>query len=112
MRVGIVGPGRLGRSLSALLARAIALADARAERVIVVSIPDWGVTGFAHAQQRDAHRVATEIDAFNATAQAIPGTGLGLAFTREVIQIHGGHIAATSELGKGSRFTVSLPIWT
>lgn len=38
------------------------------------------------------------------------GTGLGLAFTREVIQIHGGHIAATSELGKGSRFSVSLPI--
>jgi two-component system phosphate regulon sensor histidine kinase PhoR len=40
------------------------------------------------------------------------GTGLGLAFTREVIQIHGGHITATSELGKGSRFSVSLPIWT
>jgi two-component system phosphate regulon sensor histidine kinase PhoR len=39
------------------------------------------------------------------------GTGLGLAFTREVIQIHGGHITATSELGKGSRFSVSLPIW-
>ncbi len=37
------------------------------------------------------------------------GTGLGLAFTREVIQIHGGHITATSELGKGSRFSATLP---
>ncbi len=47
-----------GRSLanyreefSALLARAIALAGERTDRVIVVSIPDWGVTGFARAQR-------------------------------------------------------------
>jgi signal transduction histidine kinase len=38
------------------------------------------------------------------------GTGLGLAFTREVIQIHRGNITASSELGKGSRFSVTLPI--
>ncbi len=67
-----------GRSLanyreefSALLARAIALAGERTDRVIVVSIPDWGVTGFAGAQHRDAHRIAIEIDAFNATAREI-----------------------------------------
>ncbi|HEY6985706.1 MAG TPA: SGNH/GDSL hydrolase family protein [Rhodanobacteraceae bacterium] len=67
-----------GRSLanyreefSRLLARAIALAGERTSRVIVVSIPDWGVTGFAHAQHRDPHRVAIEIDAYNATAREI-----------------------------------------
>lgn len=67
-----------GRSLanyreefSALLARAIALAGEHTGRVVVVSIPDWGVTGFARAQKRDAHRVAIEIDAFNATAREI-----------------------------------------
>jgi lysophospholipase L1-like esterase len=55
----------------ALLTRAIALAGERTGRVVVVAIPDWGVTGFARAQKRDAHRVAIEIDAFNATAQEI-----------------------------------------
>ena len=67
-----------GRSLanyreefSALLVRAIALAGERTSRVVVVSIPDWGVTGFARAHQRDAHRVAIEVDAFNTTAREI-----------------------------------------
>lgn len=37
------------------------------------------------------------------------GTGLGLALTRRLVELHGGHIAVTSEVGKGSRFTVTLP---
>jgi lysophospholipase L1-like esterase len=64
---------------SALLARAIELAGERADHVVVVSIPDWGVTGFARAQGRDAHRVAIEIDAFNATARAL-ALDRGVAF--------------------------------
>lgn len=47
----------------ALLTRAIAFAGSHASRVIVVSIPDWGVTPFA--QGRDRARITTEIDAFN-----------------------------------------------
>ena len=54
----------------ALLERAIALADHHAQRVIVVSIPDWGVTPFARGEGRDAQQVATGIDAFNAAARA------------------------------------------
>jgi lysophospholipase L1-like esterase len=56
---------------SILLARAIALAGARADRVIAVSIPDWGVTQFAREKTCDQARVALEIDAFNATARTI-----------------------------------------
>ena len=37
-----------------LLQRAIALAHGRADRVVVLAIPDWGVTPFAAAQGRDA----------------------------------------------------------
>ena len=52
-----------------LLARAIALAGDRPERVVVVSIPDWGVTRFAHDQQRDPAAIAVALDAFNAIAR-------------------------------------------
>ncbi len=40
----------------------------------------------------------------------IDGNGLGLTFTQEVIQSHGGQLTLESELNKGSTFTASLPI--
>lgn len=52
----------------ALLQRAIKLAGGNAGHVIVVSIPDWGVTPFAAREGRDASVVAREIDAFNTVA--------------------------------------------
>jgi len=52
----------------ALLQRAIKLAGGNAGHVIVVSIPDWGVTPFAAREGRDASVAAREIDAFNAAA--------------------------------------------
>jgi len=42
-----------------------------AERVLVLSIPDWGVTPFAAAQPRAPTQIAHEIDAYNASARAI-----------------------------------------
>ncbi len=51
-----------------LLRRAIALAGDRASRVLVLSIPDWGVTPFAIAQGRDAAQIASQLDAYNAVA--------------------------------------------
>jgi lysophospholipase L1-like esterase len=53
-----------------LLDRAIALAGGRAARVVVASIPDWGVTRFAREQGRDRARIAAELDAYNALARA------------------------------------------
>jgi lysophospholipase L1-like esterase len=47
-----------------LLARAISLAGGEEERVLVLSIPDWGVMPFAEG--RDTAAIAREIDAFNA----------------------------------------------
>jgi signal transduction histidine kinase len=40
----------------------------------------------------------------------IPGTGLGLSIARELVELHGGHIAATSTLGVGSIFAIYLPL--
>lgn len=39
----------------------------------------------------------------------IPGTGLGLSIVKQIIDLHQGAIAVTSELGKGATFTVYLP---
>jgi two-component system phosphate regulon sensor histidine kinase PhoR len=44
-----------------------------------------------------------------ARARDTGGTGLGLAIVRHVAEAHGGTVAATSELGAGSTFTVTLP---
>lgn len=55
--------------VAALLARAVALVQGRAERVLAVSIPDWGRTPFARSQGRDAARVARELDVYNAIAR-------------------------------------------
>lgn len=54
-----------------LLQRAIALAGNRAGRVLVLSIPDWGITPFAQNELRSPRRIAQEIDTFNATAQTL-----------------------------------------
>lgn len=37
------------------------------------------------------------------------GSGLGLAIAREIVQAHGGHIRAESELGHGAQFSFTLP---
>ena len=59
--------------------------------------------------QADCQRI---FDAFTRlpNGQDKEGVGLGLSITREVVQMLGGTITVTSEEGKGSCFTVSLPI--
>ena len=54
-----------------LLQRAIRFARGRADRVLVLSIPDWGVTPFANNDQRDAATIGSEIDAYNAAARTV-----------------------------------------
>ena len=54
-----------------MLQRAIAFARGKKERVLVLSIPDWGVTPFAIQKGVDADKVAKEINAYNRAKKAI-----------------------------------------
>lgn len=90
--------------------------------------PDGGrveVTMSADAQQAtvqvsdsgpgiDAEHLPFIFDRFyrvdKARSQRIRGTGLGLAIAKWVVDAHDGGIAVTSELGKGTTFTVVLPL--
>lgn len=56
---------------TALLRRAIGFAGGRRDRVLALSIPDWGVTRFGHDSGRDLARISRELDAYNAAARGI-----------------------------------------
>lgn len=59
------------RRFALLLERAIGFAGGHADRVLVLSIPDWGVTRFGRESGRDTSQIARELDAYNAAARAI-----------------------------------------
>jgi len=44
-------------------------------------------------------------------ANRVPGTGMGLAISRAIIEAHRGTLRVSSAPGEGSTFTVQLPAW-
>jgi signal transduction histidine kinase len=61
-------------------------------------------TGCGMADRTKAHI----FDAFFSTKPG--GSGLGLPTTRKIIQAHGGEIRLESEVGRGSKFTIDMPL--
>lgn len=73
---------------------------------IQLTVIDTGI-GIAAADLDRLFQPFVQIDsALSRTAQ---GTGLGLNLVRELVELHGGRVSVTSEIGVGSRFTVDLP---
>ena len=87
---------------AALLARAVTLAGGVAERVVVVSIPDWGVTPHGAAPPDDPDvpvrtpdDIAREVDAFNAAARAeAEAAGAGWADVTDLSREQGALVVA------------------
>ena len=72
-----------------------------------VSIVDTGI-GIAPENIQKLFQPFVQIDSdFNRKYQ---GTGLGLAFVKQVVELHGGNVSVVSDINKGSCFAIELPI--
>jgi signal transduction histidine kinase len=82
--------------------------DVNAIRVngeVRVSVADTG-PGIA---SKDHERIFEEFQQTDAGLERLEGTGLGLALSKRLVELHGGRIWLESELGKGSTFVFTLP---
>jgi GAF domain-containing protein len=83
--------------------------DVRAAAVdgsVEVSVTDTGV-GIA---PEDQEAIFEEFRQVGTADKKVEGTGLGLALSRKFIELHGGRIWVTSQVGVGSTFTFTLPV--
>jgi signal transduction histidine kinase len=86
---------------------AITIRARQTESTIQVDIADSGV-GIAPEQQQALFRRFYRAD--NPLRGELGGAGLGLAITKALVELYGGTIWVSSEVGKGSTFSFSLPI--
>ncbi len=76
---------------------------------IEISVEDNGIG----IQKKDLPKLFTEFTQLHSPdsiKKRYQGTGLGLALTKRLVELHGGTIWAESELGRGSKFIFTLPI--
>ena len=82
--------------------------DARlGDSAVFVSVTDTGI-GIAKEDQEAIFEEFRQVGSNYAHKRE--GTGLGLTLTRKFVEVHGGKIWVESEVGKGSKFTITLPI--
>jgi len=87
------------------LIRVAARAGSKAVRL---SVQDNGI-GIPWREHRNVFEKFYRID--ERLSSAVEGSGLGLAIVRHIMQSHGGRVELESEPGKGSTFTLVLPIF-
>jgi signal transduction histidine kinase len=78
------------------------------EQFVVFTVAD---TGCGIAPEAQAHIFDKFIQLHPNRDDRTKGTGLGLAIVRHLVELHGGTVSVESEVGQGSRFSFSLPIF-
>lgn len=76
------------------------------EKRLVVKVQDTG-QGIPHEEKQKLFRPYYHL---STDRTSIPGLGLGLAITKQLVELQGGSIWVQSEVGRGSTFTFSLPL--
>lgn len=76
---------------------------------ILISVTDTG-DGIATENQVRIFERFQQVDRTYGTGEK--GTGLGLAISKELVELHGGVLQVKSELGEGSTFSFTLPVYT
>lgn len=84
-------------------------ANGKAREVIAINVADQG-DGIPKEHLEKLTERFYRVD--SAKARRIPGTGLGLAIVKHIVNRHRGRLGITSELGRGTTFTVYLPVAT
>ena len=85
---------------------AVDVSAARLNGEVRVSVSDTG-PGVA---PEDCDRIFEEFQQTDAGVELREGTGLGLALSKRLVELHGGRIWVESELGQGSTFIFTLPV--
>jgi signal transduction histidine kinase len=106
---------RLSQVLLNLVGNAIKFTD-KGEVAIEASLTDGSFSlavrdsgpGIAAADQAKIFEEFQQVD--DTSTRQKGGTGLGLSISRRIVEMHGGRILVDSELGKGSTFTIRLPV--
>jgi signal transduction histidine kinase len=84
----------------------IRVAARAADDILALEVADTGV-GIARADQETIFQEFRQLRASGAVKHE--GTGLGLALSRRLVQLHGGTLTVQSEPGRGSAFTARFP---
>ena len=75
---------------------------------MIFTVSDTGI-GIPKADQSRIFERFYRVDA--ARSREAGGTGLGLAIAKHLVEVHGGRIWVESEIGQGSQFNFSVPIF-
>lgn len=109
-------PRRIRQILANLLSNAVKFTDKngrvslrvwRDPQNVMFQVEDTGI-GIPEAQQAVLFETFKQLE--TARQRQYPGAGLGLALTKQLVELHNGSIQVVSTPGKGSMFTVRIPL--